>query len=332
MANPYNQEIYNVWAYRVLNDNDTLTYENLKAITDTAVQAIDAGLNNQNYQRSDLANVVYAKEAMERVRFARTRWWKFWNPVQNYRERKYHEALVGKIDEYKEQLPVEDILRAVDGEPLKRTYEKGVVKQKELSPEEKLERAISNPDIKEELVEGLVEVLPESSLNKGVQKTFLQVGIIPEMLKRMKTCNRRFLEVVDEGESAESQMVQMVGDLYDGAYAIIGTIGYTDPKEQILATQIVVDAVMKKTSPIIINPELGKFAEGYVVKHAKEFKKFEYIDANAPEMNEAKAEYESREIQKIQVKEVLLDDSNVPKVKPIAPSLSNKEKEMVNNY
>ena len=349
ISKPYNQSIYLVWSYKLFHAKNEDIINDLKSVTNNATTAIDNGLNDQNYQRSDLANVVYAQRALEMVRGSRTGWWKFWHPIHNYRERKYYEALTSKVEEYtKAELPIDSILEETEELLLRNAYEKferpkvdakeEAAKNKALTTEEVLKKVINDPSTEENLIN---EILPQ------ISKDATQPALIPVMLKilvsdtinEIKQFNKNFTNETKDGKTVETQMVEFLGSLYENLNKSVGVLGYNNDKDKVVAIQTIIDVTMKKISPIAIYPEtLGQYAEGYILNNAERFKKYTDLAENSEIMVEAKAEYTSKhnvldEDQKSLINDlggIINDDPNVPVVPPVekVTNISNPEKSL----
>ena len=275
-AEPYNKTIYGIWATKVLNSEDDLSFYNLKELTDPATERIQNGMEQQNYLRSDLANVVYAREAMAMVRAQRTRWWKFWHPIDNYREKAYLKDLTAKVEAYKatSHLPVKHVLDACES-LLKNAYGKGVVKEKEVPVEKKLDKIIDDPHLKEELIPEIIAALPEPAdvSYKSMQGTMLNT-MLDEISKEMSRQNRRYFDAIADEVDQETAMKELVGIMFDQVNNMIGMLGYGEAQDALVASQLLLDVVLKKMSPVAVDPELAKYAQGYVLNNANKFTKY----------------------------------------------------------
>ena len=304
ITNSYNKTVHGIWADKILNDKEKFTFEDLKAITDSATRSLDSKINKtEEMIHKNLVNVIYAKQAMEKVRQSRTGWWKFWNLLKNYRENKYLESLNEKLETYKKaKLPVEKILAEAPQQILKNAYDKPV-KAQEINKEEpvvfdvyKKVRKIIAKDLKmkENLTEDILKALTvPKRWNQDLQRTFLNTTITKALIEKVQTCNQEFDSFVGNGSSVENQMKKVVGGVFEKAYDLVSTIGYVDTKEQIASAQIITDVVLKKLSPVAFDPKLlEQFANGYVINNADEYNKITDLYANDQEMIEAKQRYE----------------------------------------
>ena len=120
----YDKPIYSIWADKVLNKK--LSYEDLKKITDESIQSIGTINENraQQVDRKKLSNVVFAYEAMVKIRESRGGWWKAFHLWQNYKESKYLEDLSTKRQEYlQNKYPVQDIFKEASKSIMKKVYD-----------------------------------------------------------------------------------------------------------------------------------------------------------------------------------------------------------------
>lgn len=353
VAEPYNKTIYGIWATKVLNGKDDLSFYNLKELTDPATERIQNGMEQQNYLRSDLANVVYAREAMAMVRAQRTRWWKFWHPIDNYREKQYLKDLTAKVEAYKatSHLPVKHVLDACES-LLKNAYGKGVVKEKEVPVEKKLDKIIDDPHLKEELVPEIIAALPEPAASyKSIQGTMLNT-MLDDISKEMSRQNRLYFDAIADGVDQETAMKELVGTMFDQVNNMIGMLGYSEPQDALVATQLLLDVLLKKISPVAVDPELAKYAEGYVLNNAKSFAKYTNYAKDSKEMVDAMNEYNKKaskgekeneqsvnnQVNNAQVNNEQPSVNNVPENKvpennlPVKPVRDLKDPEFINNF
>ena len=328
ITRPYNQSIYGIWASKITNDKDKFTFRDLRAVTDRAIRAIEASRDDADgvYKRSDLANIVYAKSAMEQVRASRTGKWKFWNFIENYREYSYLNKLTDKVTEYREALyPVNDILENAPQEMLKTAYENPIddketnkINRQVSNIEEKMKAVINDPATKTSLAEDILKSLPKNGFPEAVQRNFLENNILPQLMDKMQECNKNFDQMINSRlTTPEVQMLYVVEKMYDKVFPMPITLGYLTEKDQIVAAQVITDAVLKKLSPVALNPEsLGQFANGYVVNNANAYNGITGLRADDSEMLEAKEAYNSLKADKVEVPEANTD-LNAPIVQPI---------------
>lgn len=107
----FNKPLPDVWADSILNK--TFSLSDMMNITEESRRSLSsADLENLGDKRKDLANIVMAKQAMEKVRAGRGFWWKLWagNWSRNSEEKKYLEELKNRIQGYREnRLPVDEV-------------------------------------------------------------------------------------------------------------------------------------------------------------------------------------------------------------------------------
>jgi hypothetical protein len=132
---PYNVPLYSVWARKTLDGK--LTYKDLKSITDGAMLRVENAHESGNtaVNENDVANVVYAHEAMFRICQSRGFWWKAFHLIDNYYEQKYLETLSERIATYTgRNYPVDRILDNVPDSAVGQVYG-NVASPTELKPE-----------------------------------------------------------------------------------------------------------------------------------------------------------------------------------------------------
>lgn len=335
IARPYNQSICGLWATKILNNKDKLTYKDLKAVTDGAIRLIDArGNGPSTYSHNDLVNVVYAKAAMERVRQSRTGWWKFWHLYDNYQEYKYLRDLTNKVNEYNSTiLSVGEIERSIPGEILENAYNdfdvedveqmQGILSQAAeqnripSNVAETMEKVIAEPTTIDSITEDIIKALPKGGFPDQLKRMFLKNNILPMMFAKMKECNRSFDTVVSERIlTQEKEMPSMVEKMFEKAFPTPSTLGYVnDEKQQLLVSQIIVDALLKKVSPVALNPALAQFANGYVLNNANEYSGITGFYAHDDVMIQAKEAYNAMNVERVNISEVSGD--NAPIVQPV---------------
>ncbi len=333
-AQAYNQTVYGIWAKTILDDKRT--FRDLKEVSDRAVHSIEANRDSEDgvISNRDLTNVVYAKEAMEKVRQSRTGWWKFCNLLENYREWKYLKSLQEKVTEYAEaKFRVKEILEDVNPEMLKTSYgdpvnsaEGGKIEAKkeakkgleEVSVADEMEKVIGQPNMNAKLTEEIMNVLPEGGFNDAVKRNFVS-SQIHSLADTMQRYNRSFDEAMEDGKTAESQMPETAEGMFQKAYSMVGTLGYETEKEQILAAQALTDVMMKNLSPVALDTEkLGEFANGYVCKNSDKCSELTGVEENAPTLADVKAVYEVSNNQNSR-EEMIVPDAALMNDGPKAP-------------
>lgn len=340
VAQPYNQSVYGIWSAKITNRKIKFTYENLKAVTDGAISAIETSITNadESFARKDLINIVYAKEAMAQVRASRTGWWKFWHWYDNYKEGKYYDALVKKVEEYTEKgFSVGKILEEAPQELLKNAYIKTAsAEERELDAAvqriqeaerkkqqmsgvyEKMEQVIAKPETMDAIVEDIMKALPQGGFQEATQKTILKNNILPEMIKKAQDCNREFDKAIaSRTMTANVQMLYFVESLFEKAFPMPVTLGYSEDKDMIVAAQVITDAVLKKLSPVALNAEeLGVFANGYVVNNPNAYVNITGFVETDTAMIEAKNAFNVMNSDKVEVLEAITEN-NAPIVQPV---------------
>jgi hypothetical protein len=104
--------------------------------------------------------------------------------------------------------------------------------------------------------------------------------------------------------------------MFEKAFPTPSTLGYVnDEKQQLLVSQIIVDALLKKVSPVALNPALAQFANGYVLNNANEYSGITGFYAHDDVMIQAKEEYNAMNVERVNISEVSGD--NAPIVQPV---------------
>lgn len=131
----YNVPLYSIWARKTLDGK--ITYKDLKTITDGAMSRVENAHESENTaaNENDVANVVYAHEAMFRVCQSRGFLWKLFHLIDNYREQKYLETLSNRISTYIERnYPINRILDDIPDSAVGQVYG-NVASPTELKPD-----------------------------------------------------------------------------------------------------------------------------------------------------------------------------------------------------
>ena len=311
----YNQTVYGIWANKIIDKKDKFTYEDLKSVTDRAINSIDTSLNSTRFfDEGAIINLVYAKEAMERVRQSRTGWWKFWHLYDNYQESKYLELLTDKLNEYtREEVPIAGVLEGATKELLSTTYNNLVDtrkddKEKELSTATKndvekreffdvhkqMKNNFTKLGAKEIITEEIIKALPKYKFSEDLQRSFLNQLVTNDLIESMNTLNKNFDDALKNGETAESQMPKVVAGIFTKAFDLVTTLGYTESKPQFVAAQAITDYMIRKYSAVALEPErLGEFANGHVLNNIDLYKESTGYDSTYPEVVEASEGYKN---------------------------------------
>ena len=285
---PYNKTVYGIWADKITKNK--ITYKDLQAITDTAISAMDSSIRAKSttYSQKDLTNVVLAKAAMEQVRQSRTRWWKFWHLLDNYREQKYLEALTEKVEAYKKaKLPVDTVLQNANKEMLKKAYEEpveGVEKdavkvekrgeKAKMSPVADLLRpALMSPDFVPKTADYLAErfscmmegIPGYSNVVKGILKKSEGVISLPNKIDAL---NKQFDAGLAEGKDLKALMETYVNKIGEISYDALTPLNYVSTQTRLATMQVMTDYIMKNYSPVTQAPEqLKEFGDCYILKN-----------------------------------------------------------------
>jgi hypothetical protein len=122
------------------------------------------------------------------------------------------------------------------------------------------------------------------------------------------------------------QMLYFVESMFEKAFPMPVTLGYSEDKDIIVAAQVITDAVLKKLSPVALNPdELGVFANGYVVNNPNAYVNITGIAETDTPMIDAKNAFNAMSSDKVEVFEAITEN-NAPIVQPVqkdSPSIQS---------
>ena len=318
----YDKPLYSIWANKIVDGK--ISYEDLKSVTDGAIERIEYQEKSPNgsVQRNDLANVVYAHEAMFRVRQSRGFWWKVFHLYQNYKEEKYLEALSYRISEYLgKNYPIDEISNSVSdsmmqgaydnmeytlrreddqrvNENVQRQLQEEEARNREISSvSQQLQPVIDDPAFKGKLTDSIVKNLPKCGVNSNTQKNVLNSMVTDELINEAKKANKIFDAGIVSGNNPQAQIVASLKMVFGKAYSLTSALGYTDPEEQLVAAQRITDAVMKNASPATLQPEVyAKFTNGYMFDNPEEFREITGMDGTEPVFENAKNEFAKESI------------------------------------
>ena len=348
----YDKPVYSIWADKIIAGE--ISYEHLKDYTKEAIRTIESSKDKAvAFHRGAISNVLFAHEAMLQVRKSRGGWWKAFHLIQNYREKKYLEALTEQKNVYiSRNYPVADILRETPASMMEKAYEntKHTLKREamhaidkkvkaKIEEDEKKRREISSvaeklSDVVKDfttsakITDEIVKNLPESKWKKTTLKSILSPTSTNMLINEAQKANAVFDQLVAGGEDPQKMMVNNVREVFKKAYFLTSALGYTDVKDQILAAQAMTDVMMKNISPAALEPDKYKdFVNGYVLKHPKDFDGDIDIDVTEPAFVNAQNEYneKNREIVKINDFQMQTNTEIVPPVQEVpsndAPNL-----------
>lgn len=338
----YDKPIYSIWANKIADKK--LSYKELKSVTDESIRRInnieDAG--RVNVDRYDLANVVYAREAMVRVRQSRGRLWKLFHLYQNSKEKEYLESLSARITEYNgKNYPINDVLQEGSNSIMQSVYrnteyslnhidskriEKKIqeeTKQKEekrreiSAVAETLQTAVNDASFNTKITDEIVKALPKCNQNKRTQKTIVSSFATKPLIKEAQSANERFDSSVADGGNPEKAMGYNVASVFSKAYKLTESLGYIDPKDQLVAAQAITDVIIKNVSPATLEPEkFAKFTSGYALNNPDLIEDTIGMDRTEFAFTEAQKTYAEMDRESIEVSEL----NNVKKdivVKPV---------------
>lgn len=287
----FNRPLPEIWADNLIKNRYTMTQ--IKEVTSDATSKLDNIQPNElDENRKDLANLVMAKQAMEKVRQSRGFFWRIWfrNWDRNSEEKAYLRELTEKIAEYRNAgFPVAEVesrASALNGvrerlDESIRTYKTRQLektKRKEQEGPKRMLRAFgidawrdihNKPEKADAFAKEIASKLPENGVNKTEIIANYLKGII--FTADIQLIGITLESEADKGKNADHQLKNAMNILCNNILAPVGDMGYSKPSEKYVAAQIFIDALMQKLPFVTNNPEkYGKYANGYLLNNAQE--------------------------------------------------------------
>ena len=193
----FNKPLYGIWADKIISKE--ISYSDLQNVTKESMRTIERlkedGKNE--IDKGQIANVLYAHEAMSQVWKSRKVTWIIGNFIQAYREYKYLQSLKKATDTYiAREYPVAEILNTTQMEMMKKAYENTdwsykskVLQENEKNAKEKFEKeqarrreisavaekmksVIDNNATKDKITNEIAKKLPSCIWNTKTQTNF----------------------------------------------------------------------------------------------------------------------------------------------------------------
>lgn len=308
-AAPYNKPIYEVWADRIMKGSIDLSVvrADVSNIYNNS-QGVD--LLNDKAAKENVEDAVMMYHAIREVASERTAFWKIlpWNWVQAYRESKLLDELSAHVAQYEQRGIKVSTLRN-NSEPIFGKYFDNMISNDKAFYASEMSRAKTNANVSREpmdsidisnnvvanvnspaknvpvsesvmkwaetgdntyaYVDELSEALPKGPA-PGRIKTMIRSNLDNMFIKPAQKANVEF----DKNDGKEKDtMVLLAKTLYKNALDVAHKCGYIKSDTQIAAAQVLLDNVMKKMTPAGFRKEFEEFANGYILKNAKEFNK-----------------------------------------------------------
>ena len=323
----YDKSLSDIWADRVVNG--AMSYKEMKTITTAENTAVSQ--NKEDAPQNSLANIVIAKEAMEKVCRQRGVFWIAFHPVQYYKEKSYLNELIGQVDRYRVSMrndvsyALEKTSGMMDGayrgiNKLKSQEEKKL-EIEQLAKEDpesdyivvppvtdKIKEIMAQPDFAKNFVKEILDKFPEKSIDRAASEDmmmgFFNFGTFQSNIEGL---NAQFDKAMNKGKDAKEEMAKMQEKIFIHATPLV-PVGITKEEEFLAARQVIADIITKKLTPVAFEPKLKEFEEGYVLNHPKSFQTEEY--------ERAKPVYNDMKRVRVSIIEANHNDNNV-KAAPI---------------
>lgn len=348
----FNKPLYGIWADKIISKE--ISYSDLQNVTKESMRTIERlkedGKNE--IDKGQIANVLYAHEAMSQVWKSRKVTWIIGNFIQAYREYKYLQSLKKATDTYiAREYPVAEILNTTQMEMMKKAYENTdwsykskVLQENEKNAKEKFEKeqarrreisavaekmksVIDNNATKDKITNEIAKKLPSCIWNTKTQTNILNISITKNLMQQAQKANETFDELVSSGRNKQEQMVDYVRSVFEKSFSLTQTLGYNEVKDQLVVAQIMTDVVLKNISPVALDPELSEFANGYALNNSRKFESVAQMDGIENAFNNAKKEYDDLNRENIKIEGFDDNDKKVV-VQPIDNSGKQKESQV----
>ena len=335
-----------VWMYNVVNGG--YSYEDLQRVTEAAKDRLTnvAAENLDEAKRKDLANIVHAHTAMEKIWKSRSIFFLLRHPVISYNEYQYTKELKALRDEYAgKNYPVEEIERNVPTNMMSEIYKRSdrsaqskkahegekkveeIMKKKEekrleiSNVAEKLQSVADNAETKEKIVGEILKKLPAGK-SVTLLKSLLNSMAVKPLMDTAQAANHEFDEMVASGFDKNELMANSVHKVFEKAYSYTAMLGYNDMSEQLVAAQAMTDVLMKNLSPAALEPETyASFANGYAFNNPGKFEDVTQMDGTEPVFMDAKKMYDEMNREVVQINDFdKMPEATVPPVQQ-APSI-----------
>lgn len=302
----FNKPLHEIWANNLVKNDYSI--DDMKAITDHAAdKLVGATPENIGDRSAHLANIVMAKQAMEKVRAGRGFWWKIWigNWNRNSEEKQYLNELTATVESYRENGFNIDSYSSV-GSVLARAHEKlnesvetfeaRQLEKAEKRMQEELSKSVDeykntaddievwenlskNPTKAEKLAKEIANNLPDDGASKlDYLVSYIKGNKFKEDIELIKDNLNRD---ANEGKNISYQMKHAATLLRISMLTVAREMRYTNPLEREVVAQAISNVLMAKLPTVINNPETyGKYANGYMMNEAVSLLDAQFIRPN----------------------------------------------------
>jgi hypothetical protein len=311
MAEPFNKTVPEFWSDKVIKGS--MSVKKMRKITDRAFRRLTReGADSSKMTKEDdvaLQNVIAAQEALSQVREKRSAWWYVapWHWVPGAREYFYSKNL----DEQRKALSARYDVQAasnrvnaklLDGPKLAADDNK----KKSAAPEQvnnvtkrfdhiakKVNNLWADEKHMEDFIKRMITSLPKKEDGSPVEGDARPV--INEFMGMQKILLRELNNQYDKAQASgldcNQLMDQQIRVSYIQLLSYPKQLGYESPQKQVLAAQMITDMLFKEFTVAGHNEAMSKYADGYMLKDAKQRNTSLYGEASE-DMDKAIQEYE----------------------------------------
>ena len=291
---PYSYPLAELWASDF--HRGTITVKSMKKITNNALNVLTdpftLAKDFTDEQKHMLINIVAAKKTMEAIRENRSNLWRFFHPIQNYREKNYLklleknakdlEAVGYNVNGVEKTLEDETLSGAyeklLDHEAYEERFEKEREKGREVveaaaakgiiySIVSKVEKKLEDKQFETNLTNALMDALPGEGDVKENAKDVLK-GKIKYIIDKAQQANAKYHSAVITHSTAKIEMSSYAVDMFRDMLSVTKDFNY-DLSGRIAAAQKLTDVIMEQLSPVAFAKNvLGEYSQGYVLNGA----------------------------------------------------------------
>jgi hypothetical protein len=273
----YGNSIPSVWAQGVIKG--AMTVDGIRAVTDREFEKL-MGLGGKLEQKvkgeldaetmNRLANVVAARDAMEKVRKSRGFFWWLGNIWVNRKERKFFNQLKKACEDLKKNhFPVDSVasqLRA--GAFISTDSYDAVNLEKQTKP---WRYEVAERFKKMANMAGYTQMLSFKLSDKLPNGKDLAIDKINELVEGAHEVNRYYDEDIKSGIKPKQAICSSMKIIFKQAYQVTASLQYDDMSDRLLATQILTDFMLKElTAAGLKGNPFSEYANGYALKNPDE--------------------------------------------------------------
>ena len=359
-AAPYNKPIYEVWADRIMKGSIDLSVVRAD-VNNIYNNSLGVDLSTNEAAKENVEEAVMMYHAIKEVASERSTFWKIlpWNWVQAYRESKLLDDLSAHVAQYEQRGVAINSVRN-NAEPIFGKYFDNMISNDKAFYASEMSRAKTNANVSREPMDSIdISNNAPTKVNAPAKQTPISetvmkwrnneenvdefitelstslpkgpaIGRVKPMIRTnlenmfMKPAQKANVEFDKHNGKEKDTMVLLTKTLYKNALDVAHKCGFLKPEAQIAAAQVLVDNVMRKVTPAGFHKEFSEFANGYVLKNAKEFNKemptmYQFKDADYAKANEV---YLATVPQKIEVQGIENPVSQIADPVVNAPSIN----------